>query len=112
MAGDLDDAKWQRFVPLPCPSRRFAVRTMPGLQRLTVKSCCHAAWAVMVLALACGVSGVGRAEWRETFETPETSWRLMQRDARSSEKEHTRTFQQARSGQGSEYLRVFADYGT
>lgn len=54
-----------------------------------------------------------QGDWHEPFESPQPSWRLVDRDCHSMQvRDHLRTFQQAHSGRGSEYLRLQADFGT
>jgi hypothetical protein len=75
---------------------------------------CPSAIAAAVLALL-WLSGTtpARADLRDSFETPQTTWRLIGRDCDVMRLEkHQRVFQLAHSGQGCEYLRLVADFGT
>ena len=64
------------------------------------------------LALLVCLPGSVRGAVREAFETPETSWRLADRDCRVEFLTHRRTFQEAHGGYGSEHVRLTAGQGT
>jgi hypothetical protein len=65
-----------------------------------------AAW---LLTSACGLA---RAGVRDSFESAETSWHVIQRDGTYRLEEHQRTFEEAHTGAASEYVRVAASQGS
>ena len=52
------------------------------------------------------------AQYRESFEAPETSWHLADRDCSVRVVQHVRTFAQAHSGQSSELIQIHSSRGT
>lgn len=69
--------------------------------------------ALWVIVTLCGSSGPLRAEHSEPYETPETSWRLVDRDCPSLRViRHDRLFHGAHTGLGCEYLHIAGDLGT
>jgi hypothetical protein len=98
-----------QVAPFESPKNRHS--TSPPRQRAASPSC----WIhlIFILGMSFFFSSVATGDWRETFETPQPSWRLVDRDAHSMQvRDHLRTFQQAHSGRGSEYLRIQAEFGT
>jgi hypothetical protein len=67
---------------------------------------------LLTLALVLAATGSLRAAVEEDFETPERSWRVADADGAYEVVRHLRTFQEAHSGQGSEYLKLRAGPGT
>ncbi len=65
--------------------------------------------AVVVLALS---PLPARAQFRDTFESPQATWSLAAADAGVKVIGQERTFRQSRSGSGSEYLRLTIGTGT
>jgi hypothetical protein len=69
------------------------------------------------LTLLCAFAATGISSWRaasgagEGFETAETSWKLASTDCQARLAVHQRTFTQAHSGRGSEYVAVKAAAG-
>ena len=67
--------------------------------------------ACVLLALV-SIAQCCQAAVREQFESPEPTWRVGEHDCELEVTAHQRTFDQAHSGQGCEFLRVRAGHGT
>ncbi len=64
-------------------------------------------------AVACWLGpGLALAQHRESFEGPDTSWRRADHDCNLRVTQHVRTFNQAQSGQASEFIQFEAGSGT
>jgi hypothetical protein len=68
------------------------------------------AGAAMLLSVIGGRPA--HAQYRETFEGPETSWQLADHDGQVRVLRHARTYDQAREGLASEHLRLQVGPGT
>ncbi len=70
----------------------------------------------MFLTIALAFTGIGvtpaDAQFRESFEAPEPSWELADRDCTVRVTRHERTFDQAHSGRASEYVQLQSGVGT
>ncbi len=73
-------------------------------------------WGALLLGAVLWVNSwtdAARADWRDTCETPDPSWTLIDRDCQAfRERAHKRQFQDAHAGQGCEHVSLTADYGT
>ncbi len=65
-----------------------------------------------VAATALWSPGPAYAQFHESFEAPETSWRQADHDCSLRLIQHARTFDQAQSGQASEFVQFHAGAGT
>jgi hypothetical protein len=68
--------------------------------------------SLLMLFLFVVSSSSARAEFREGFEGPETSWRLADRDCTVQIITHARRFERAHSGHGCEQLQIRATDGS
>ena len=84
------------------PNESLTVRTL--LARGWV-----AAWAAL---LGIALTGPARAQLRDSFETPQPSWRLSEADCGVRLLAQQRTFRDAHSGSGCEFLRLAVGNGT
>ena len=67
---------------------------------------------IVLLSLLAGVARTTYGSISDSFESPETSWQIVQRDCWYRVEEHRRTWDLAHSGAGCEYVRITAKQGT
>ena len=67
---------------------------------------------LILLSILAASHPLAMAQYSETFETPEKSWRTADHDCTLTLQQHARIFEQAHSGQACEYLQFRAGTGT
>jgi len=75
-----------------------------------MKPSCPVLW--LAIGLLSSVCGSARATVSDSFESATTSWHVIHRDCWYRLDEHRRTFDEARSGVASEFVRVTAGLGS
>ncbi len=76
------------------------------------KRCCLGVAFAVIFLVASGTSSPCWAAARDSFESPEPTWQLHERDCEVTVLQHHRTTAEARSGQSSEHLRLVCGRGT
>jgi hypothetical protein len=69
-------------------------------------------WPALILLIALATPRAMEAAGREGFESADVSWRLADYDGTAKLILHERDFKSARSGQGCEHIRLWANQGT
>ena len=101
------------FSQRSCDEQRFAAGTcvVESHREVAFGADRSSRLAWLLLALS-SVARWSHAAVREEFESPEPTWRLARYDCGLEITRHQRTFDEAHSGQGCEWLRIQAGHGT
>ncbi len=107
--------------PLPCTELMYELATTllpPGGDHAGHAPDCRPKGALVkfapfvLLALLLAVPAAVQGQLRDSYEAPETSWKLSDHDCTLRILQHQRTFEQMHSGRTSEQLQFFAGSGT